>query len=112
MKQCTGCGRYDNEPIGLNKNGNPYLACCPDNNYVEVKDLNYWKNNAEEDYLTTPISVLKYISELEKSTPIELPSEHEIEESSFKMSGNNVSPSSNFMIGAYWMKEQILNQNK
>ena len=45
-------------------------------------------------------------------TPIELPSEHEIEESSFKMSGNNVSPSSNFMIGAYWMKEQILNQNK
>ena len=79
MKQCTGCGRYDNEPIGLNNNGNPYLACCPDNNYVEVKDLNYWKNNAEEDYLTTPISVLKYISELEKSTPIELPSDDEIE---------------------------------
>jgi hypothetical protein len=46
------------------------------------------------------------------SEPIELPSEHKIEESSFKMSGNNVSPSSNFMIGAYWMKEQILNQNK
>jgi hypothetical protein len=44
--------------------------------------------------------------------PIEIPSEHKIEESSFKMSGNNVSPSSNFMIGAYWMKEQILNQNK
>ena len=45
-------------------------------------------------------------------TPIELPSDEEIEESSFKMSGNNVSPSSNFIIGAYWMKEQILNQNK
>ena len=44
--------------------------------------------------------------------PIELPNEHEIEESSFKMSGNNVSPSSNFMIGAYWMKEQIKNQIK
>jgi hypothetical protein len=43
---------------------------------------------------------------LEKMKPIELPSEHEIEESSFKMSGNNVSPSSNFMIGAYWMKEK------
>jgi hypothetical protein len=32
-----------------------------------VKDLNYWKNNCEEDYLHTPISVLRYISELEKS---------------------------------------------
>ena len=31
----------------------------------EEKDLNYWKNNAEEDYLKVPISVLRYISELE-----------------------------------------------
>lgn len=31
-----------------------------------VKDLNYWKSNAEEDYLKVPISVLRYISELEK----------------------------------------------
>jgi hypothetical protein len=31
-----------------------------------VRDLEYWKNNAEEDYVTTPISVLRYISELEK----------------------------------------------
>jgi hypothetical protein len=31
-----------------------------------IKDLGYWKKNAEEDYLTTPISVLRYISELEK----------------------------------------------
>jgi len=30
------------------------------------KDLNYWKNNAEEDYLHTPISVLKYIAKLEE----------------------------------------------
>lgn len=29
------------------------------------KDLPYWKNNAEEDYKKTPISVLRYISELE-----------------------------------------------
>ena len=49
---------------------------------------------------------------LPQMTPIELPSDEEIEESSYKMSGNNVSPSSNFIIGAYWMKEQILNQNK
>ena len=32
----------------------------------KVKDLNYWKNNCEEDYIATPISVLRYISELEK----------------------------------------------
>ena len=30
-----------------------------------VKDLTYWKTNAEENYMTTPISVLKYITELE-----------------------------------------------
>ena len=32
----------------------------------EAKDLAYWKNNAEEDYLKVPISVLRYISELEE----------------------------------------------
>ncbi len=31
------------------------------------KDLKYWKNNCEEDYIKTPISVLRYISELEKA---------------------------------------------
>jgi hypothetical protein len=30
------------------------------------KDLDYWKSNAEEDYITTPISVLRYIDELEQ----------------------------------------------
>ena len=29
------------------------------------KDLEYWKNNCEDDYLHTPISVLRYIKELE-----------------------------------------------
>lgn len=33
----------------------------------EKKDLEYWKNNCEEDYITTPISVLRYIGELEKA---------------------------------------------
>ena len=31
-----------------------------------VKDLAYWKKNAEEDYLKVPISVLRYITELEE----------------------------------------------
>jgi hypothetical protein len=33
---------------------------------TETKDLNYYKNNCEEDYIKTPISVLRYISELEE----------------------------------------------
>lgn len=31
------------------------------------KPLEYWKENANEDYITTPISVLKYITILEES---------------------------------------------
>ncbi len=30
-----------------------------------TKDLEYWRKNAEEDYMKVPISVLRYISELE-----------------------------------------------
>jgi hypothetical protein len=30
-----------------------------------TKDLKYWKNNAEEDYMKVPISVLRYVAELE-----------------------------------------------
>jgi hypothetical protein len=32
------------------------------------KTVEYWKQNAEENYLTTPISVLKYITVLEEQT--------------------------------------------
>ncbi len=32
-----------------------------------TKDLSYYKSNAEEDYISTPISVLRYISELENN---------------------------------------------
>jgi len=31
-----------------------------------MKDLNYYKENATEDYIITPISVLRYITELHK----------------------------------------------
>ena len=34
---------------------------------TKTKDLNYYKNNCEEDYIKTPISVLRYISELEQA---------------------------------------------
>jgi hypothetical protein len=36
MKICTGCGSFDNEPLGLNSDGNEYLACCPANDYVDI----------------------------------------------------------------------------
>ena len=40
-------------------------------NWIEMeatkKDLEYYRKNAEEDYLTTPISVLRYISEMESA---------------------------------------------
>jgi hypothetical protein len=88
----------------------------------QVKDLNYWKNNAEDDYLTTPISVLKYISELEKLTPIELPSDEEIEKraesycdevfSTGMLHGASNHTRQGYIQSAKWMKEQILNQTK
>lgn len=31
------------------------------------KYLEYYRENAEEDYLTTPISVLRYIGEIQRS---------------------------------------------
>jgi len=34
------------------------------------KDLNYWEENCEKDYLNTPISVLRYITELENKLDI------------------------------------------
>jgi hypothetical protein len=36
MKICTGCGHFDNVPLGLNAEGNEYLACCPDSDYVDI----------------------------------------------------------------------------
>lgn len=37
LKVCTGCGSYSDEPLGVNKLGEPFLSCCPDNNYVSVR---------------------------------------------------------------------------
>jgi hypothetical protein len=44
----------------------------------EVKDLAYYKNNAEEDYLQVPISVLRYISQLEQEQDKNNYSEEEV----------------------------------
>ena len=50
-----------------------------------VKDLAYWKTNAEEDYMTTPISVLRYITELENG----MYSEEEVIEILLNFRGEN-----------------------
>jgi hypothetical protein len=44
----------------------------------EVKDLAYYKTNAEEDYLQVPISVLRYISQLEQEQDKNKYSEEEV----------------------------------
>jgi len=44
----------------------------------EVKDLAYYKTNAEEDYLQVPISVLRYISQLEQEQDKNNYSEEEV----------------------------------
>lgn len=31
------------------------------------RDLNYWKENAKDQYIKTPICVLRYINELENA---------------------------------------------
>lgn len=53
MKKCKGCGRYDNEPLGLNKKGEPYLACCPNNDYVEIPAVEWLVNQVNSDCLTS-----------------------------------------------------------
>jgi hypothetical protein len=37
-KICTGCGHSSLAPLGKNSLGEDFLGCCPDSNYVEVKE--------------------------------------------------------------------------
>ena len=65
-----------------------------DREIKDKKDLNYWKANAEEDYLHTPISVLRYITELETAVEncsipdvrLSLPTDEEIKQKAFDFS--------------------------
>ena len=43
-----------------------YKIIIPQEEPKQKKDLAYWKENAEEDYMKVPISVLRYITELEE----------------------------------------------
>jgi hypothetical protein len=69
----------------------------------EVKDLAYYKANAEEDYLQVPISVLRYISQLEQEQDKNKYSEEEMLEFSEWVSHNDwvYLPSK-----GYWVNEE------
>ena len=56
--------------------------------------------------------IMKYIDE--HVTPIELPSDEEIEKQSFQVpyDGTNEFYDKSFINGAKWMKNKIINQNK
>jgi hypothetical protein len=72
------------------------------------EDLAYWKNNAEENYMTTPISVLKYIHKLEnhiETIKAQLPSDEGIQKE-FKIG------SLAFIDRAKWMRDKIQGGNK
>jgi ribosomal protein S27AE len=43
---------------------------------IRGKPISYWKQNAEEDYVKVPLSVLKYITILEEAVKLELNHEH------------------------------------
>ena len=83
-----------------------------------VEDLAYWKNNAEENYITTPISVLKYITELENYIEIikaQLPSDEEIIDKSKQEPDNSdieTAARIGYVAGAKWMRNKIQGGNK
>ncbi len=51
-----------------------------------MKDLAYYRANAEEDYVKVPISVLRYISELENAVE-RMYSEEEVYQLLYDLSG-------------------------
>jgi hypothetical protein len=56
-----------------------------------VKDISYYKENAEENYTTTPVSVLRYISVLEAATKKSIDSEKLLAKISEKITGAKTS---------------------
>ena len=69
-----------------------------------------------EEQVRSLLNKMDIIYSLEDLTPIEIPSDEEIEEASPYVPSNPkidyLSHQKGFEEGAKWMKEQILNQNK
>ena len=67
-----------------------------------------------EEQVRSLLNKMDIIYSLEDLTPIELPSDEEIDKQGFQVpyDGTNEFYDKSFIKGAKWMKEQILNQNK
>lgn len=52
---CTGCGRCNLKPMGLNSLGEKYLSCCPDANYLTIEQLKEKAVNQFKDRLICEI---------------------------------------------------------
>ena len=85
---------------------------------AQEKNINYWKNNCKENYITTPISVLRYISELEKLVAFyqQEISDEEIEKAAFDYVENSEedkwTATLTFIAGVKWYREQLKNIDK
>lgn len=78
-------------------------------NTYHGKTIEHWKNNAEEDYFTTPISVLKYITVLEeqaKQMDKELFTEGDVK-MAIELANKNIN-----RLSMEWAKEDIIRENK
>ena len=78
-------------------------------NTYHGKTIEHWKNNAEEDYLTTPISVLKYITVLEeqaKQMEKELFTEGDVK-IAIELANKNIN-----RLSMKWTKEDIIREIK
>lgn len=78
-------------------------------NTYHGKTIEHWENNAEEDYLTTPISVLKYITVLEeqaKQMEKELFTEGDVK-IAIELANKNIN-----RLSMKWTKEDIIREIK
>ena len=78
-------------------------------NTYHGKTIEHWENNAEEDYLTTPISVLKYITVLEeqaKQMEKELFTEGDVK-IAIELANKNIN-----RLSVKWTKEDIIREIK
>lgn len=69
MEKCTECGTINDKPLGLNRNGEPYLACCPDNNYVEMTAVEYLIEQLE--FALSDIEWSNYRNETDRAKEME-----------------------------------------
>lgn len=113
-KICTGCGRSSLKPVS-----EQHVACCPDNNYVEMSNNKQMKLYTEEQVrqslmkhqnasMLLSSEQIDYL--IEEITPIELPSDEEICVQ-FENYSENWEIRHALQVGAKWMRDKIQGGN-